>query len=268
MGEDLSTPTIVFMYHALYQGEAERQAIAPEERPYSVERKVFARHLTFLRDAGVPLLHPQTLLEGTASGGGVVLTFDDGHASNLRHAQPELSAHGATGLFFLSTALMGKRDDFLSWSEVRELRAGGAVLGTHGRTHRFIDDLTRAEAIDELAGSRRELEQNIGAAVSQMSFPGGRYGRRELALAAEAGYRAAHTSELALHHAQASRASPLLTVPRVAVRAGTDLETFARMARADPWWLRRAQATARAKRAVRSLLGSALYHRLYARVRR
>lgn len=267
MGEDVTASVIVFMYHALYEGEADLAAIAPDERPYAVSRQVFAQHLAFLREAGVPLLHPEVLLSGTATPSGVVLTFDDGHASNLRHAQPELSTQGATGLFFLTTELIGKRKDFLSWSEVRELHGQGAVLGTHGRTHRFLDGLPSIEAREELAGSKRELEQHTGAGVAQMSFPGGRHGRRELAFAAEAGYRVAHTSEIAVHRPDATAADRLQTVPRLAVRTGTDLQTFARMARADALWLRRTQATSQAKRAVRSILGNALYHRLYQWVR-
>ena len=51
----------------------------------------------------------------------------------------------------------------MTWDHVRELRRAGMDVESHTRTHRVLDTLPPAELHDELAGSRADLEREVGA---------------------------------------------------------------------------------------------------------
>jgi len=62
----------------------------------------------------------------------------------------------------------------LSWDEVGELHTFGLVaMGSHSRSHRSFDTLSRAEAAEECATSRATIEGRIGGAVEAFAYPGG-----------------------------------------------------------------------------------------------
>jgi peptidoglycan/xylan/chitin deacetylase (PgdA/CDA1 family) len=49
--------------------------------------------------------------------------------------------------------------------------------------------------VEEIAGSKRELENRLGRVVQAFSYPSGLFGEREERIAAEAGYRIAVSCE-------------------------------------------------------------------------
>jgi peptidoglycan/xylan/chitin deacetylase (PgdA/CDA1 family) len=80
----------------------------------------------------------------------------------------------------------------MTWEQVRALARAGMDVESHGRRHRVLQTLDDAALADELAGSRRELEAQLGRTVRALAYPVGRRinGERRIrdALAA-AGYR-------------------------------------------------------------------------------
>jgi len=62
----------------------------------------------------------------------------------------------------------------LSWDHVRALRDAGMDIGSHTRTHRVLQTLSAAQLWDELAGSRQDLERELGRPVFAISYPDGR----------------------------------------------------------------------------------------------
>ncbi|BAU47916.1 polysaccharide deacetylase [Sulfurifustis variabilis] len=253
---------VVFMYHALYRTRAEREAIDPADRPYAVSVDVFEAQLDRLRASGVPVLAPEALCTESPQSG-VVLTFDDGHASNRDYAFPALADRGLRALFFVTTDFIGRRPGFCGWTGLREMAEAGMVLGSHGRTHRFFDDLTDDEAGAELAHSRLAIERETGARVETLSFPGGRFRAGQLALARAAGYRRCFSSQVGVWRGGTAAAGS--AVPRIPVRADTSIALYARYAAADPLLLARAQATYGLKRLARRMMGNRLYHAIYER---
>jgi peptidoglycan/xylan/chitin deacetylase (PgdA/CDA1 family) len=61
----------------------------------------------------------------------------------------------------------------LGWDELRRLAAEGVALAPHSRTHPMLDRLPLAQAQEEILGSMRDLEREIGAIAPAFSFPGG-----------------------------------------------------------------------------------------------
>jgi peptidoglycan/xylan/chitin deacetylase (PgdA/CDA1 family) len=80
----------------------------------------------------------------------------------------------------------------MTWDQVRAMARAGMDIESHGRRHRVLQTLDRAALDDELAGSRRELEAQLGRPVRALAYPVGRRinGNRRIreALAA-AGYQ-------------------------------------------------------------------------------
>jgi peptidoglycan/xylan/chitin deacetylase (PgdA/CDA1 family) len=61
----------------------------------------------------------------------------------------------------------------LTWDELRELRRAGMDVQSHTRTHRVLQTLTPEELRDELAGSRRDLETELGEEIRAVAYPVG-----------------------------------------------------------------------------------------------
>ena len=61
-----------------------------------------------------------------------------------------------------------------TWDHVRALSAAGMEIGSHTRSHRVILTLEPDEIADELAGSRADIEREVGVSVRALSYPAGR----------------------------------------------------------------------------------------------
>lgn len=267
----LSAPTrgrpgriVTLMYHNIYQDDREFSDIDAADRPYAVSLADFRRQLDGLERAGLCVIDPRDLSQKVPADGGVVLTFDDGHGSNHRHAWPELQRRGFAAAFFATTDFIDKRSGFCNWLQLREMAEAGMTIGSHGCTHYFFDGLSESEARAEFSGSRSLIEQNVGCRVDQISFPGGRHTSRQLAWGREAGYRLLHTSNIGSHAARPFVVGA--TVCRLAVKAGTKLDYVISAARAEPSTLWPAQIAAAAKQSLRRAVGNRLYHALYERL--
>ncbi len=80
----------------------------------------------------------------------------------------------------------------MTWDQIRELRRAGMDIESHGRRHRVLQTLDAGALEDELAGSRRDLEAQLGRPVRAIAYPVGRRIHREPRLRdalAAAGYQ-------------------------------------------------------------------------------
>ena len=62
----------------------------------------------------------------------------------------------------------------MNWKQIRELRAAGMEIHSHTRTHRILQTIRPEELSSELAGARQDLEDQLEARVSGVSYPVGR----------------------------------------------------------------------------------------------
>lgn len=62
----------------------------------------------------------------------------------------------------------------MSWDHVRELKRAGMDVESHTRTHRILQTLGPSELVDELEGSRRDLERELGQAPRALAYPVGK----------------------------------------------------------------------------------------------
>lgn len=62
----------------------------------------------------------------------------------------------------------------MTWDDVRELTRAGMDVESHTRTHRILQTLGPTELADELEGSRRDLQRELGRAPCALAYPIGK----------------------------------------------------------------------------------------------
>jgi glycogen synthase len=182
--------------------------VSPEPDELSVAPGAFRDQMESILRAHAqpePLDDALDRLEEGAPGRHVCVTFDDGYHDNLDHAIPVLRELGIPATIFVASAVTDGRapmywyehpPPLLSWSELRAISQESLFsIGAHSRTHPELAKLPDEAAWEEIAGSRRDLEERLGRPVASFAYPGGFYGERELRMVAEAGYRVGLTCE-------------------------------------------------------------------------
>jgi peptidoglycan/xylan/chitin deacetylase (PgdA/CDA1 family) len=197
-----------------------------------------------------------TLPERTA-----LLTFDDGYASHFARVAPLLLRYRFTGTFFVSPGLIGQTG-YMTWDQLRKLVFLGMEIGSHGLSHRPLPTLSREQLHDELAGSKRRLEQELGIAIRALAAPGGLWNRRVAEAVQEAGYEAAWISTIGMN---GSETNPL-ALRRVVVRQPFSVDHVVAMVegwRPSLWWATNQQLLIRA---LKRILGIYRYEQLKRRL--
>jgi peptidoglycan/xylan/chitin deacetylase (PgdA/CDA1 family) len=146
----------------------------------------------------------------------IVVSFDDGYASQLRNAMPILRSHGWPGVLNLEVKNLSIAGG-ITKRQVRRLIAAGWEIDAHTLTHPDLTTLDPAAVRHEVDGSRAALRRDFHVPVDGFAYPAGRYDAAAEAAVRAAGYRAAVTTEPGLAHMDADRAA----LPRVRVN-GTD----------------------------------------------
>lgn len=178
------------------------------------------------------------LVEGRASTGAWLLTFDDGGSSAAR-VGAELAERSWPAHFFVVTDRVGT-PGFLDWDEIRALARQGHVIGSHSASHPApIAECSEEQLRHEWSSSVALISEAIGAAVTTASVPGGYYSPAVGRAAAAAGISCLFTSEPVR---AVRRVDGQLLVGRYAVRRGTSTEqaSAAAAGRSGPWLRQRA----------------------------
>ena len=119
--------------------------------------------------------------------------------------EPVLRELGIPATIFLPTAIIAGRMSYpwydppppaLGWHDVRRVAGRGVIdFQSHTVSHRWLPELSDAEAADEFRESKAELERELGSPVTCIAFPSGMHGPRELRLVHDTGYRAGITTD-------------------------------------------------------------------------
>ena len=87
-----------------------------------------------------------------------------------------------------------RADRALNNDEVNILGKGGLIeLGAHTVTHPSLKVLSASQQLEEISGSKAQLENIIGRPVSSFSYPHGEYSIETLELVQKAGFQGAST---------------------------------------------------------------------------
>ncbi|HSP44332.1 MAG TPA: polysaccharide deacetylase family protein [Luteolibacter sp.] len=138
--------------------------------------------------------HFESILDRVMEDDRILLTFDDGNASDHGIALPALLRRGMKATFFVCSGRVGM-PTFLKAGQIRELDGHGMAIGSHGVNHRPWRSLDDRLLQEEVAGSREALEKLLGSQVESAACPFGDYDRRVLRILKNAGYQSVFTSD-------------------------------------------------------------------------
>lgn len=167
----------------------------------------FARQMFLLKllgYKGLSMSAAMPYLRGEKQGRVAVITFDDGYVDTLEQALPILQKHGFSATCYVISQRTGQYNDWdaaslnvrkslMNDEQVRAWHAAEMEVGAHSRTHPRLTGCTDAELVDEIAGSKADLEALIGQPVTQFCYPYGDLDERVVAATRQAGFDAATT---------------------------------------------------------------------------
>lgn len=117
----------------------------------------------------------------------------------------------------------------MSWDQLREMRAAGMEVGSHGVDHHMLAKLPHARMVAEIHDSKRTLERELGGEVTALSYPVGgpdSYNAETIEVVRQAGYRMA--CSYIGSAAEASGGNPF-ALPRLQVERQMDQSWFEAM---------------------------------------
>ncbi len=192
--------------------------------PADFEQQI--KHLVDRGYTGITLdqLHLALTLGGELPPKPVIITLDDGYTDQLReveiltHYKMPATMYVINGGAASQWCIGANKKDlpnceaFLSWDEIRKLDRGGLItIGSHTMNHPNLTGLTAEQQRAEIIGGKQELEKQLGHPVYHLAYPYGAYNAASVAIAQQAGFTTAVTTEPGMTHTVSS----LLTLTRL-----------------------------------------------------
>jgi peptidoglycan/xylan/chitin deacetylase (PgdA/CDA1 family) len=189
---------VMLVYHRL-AGEGK-----PSQERFDIDPRRFAAHLRLLRLAGFRHLSADDIVKFHSQAGSALparsfaLTVDDGFQDCVG---PLRRATASEPQLFVCTRELGgtahwaEGEPIMNWAEVAALAEKGVAIGAHGRHHRRLNDLTRAQLDSETAGALGDLRKQLGEPLPILAYPHGAHDERVRAAVIKSGYQAAYTTE-------------------------------------------------------------------------
>ncbi len=196
-------------------------------RRWMVLPSEFDAHMGVLADNGYQPMTISNLATRLRQGAllpprAIAITFDDGLADFRTGALPVLRRYGFPATLYVVSGYVGKTSRWLAplgeggramlnWRELRNISEAGIEIGAHSVCHPQLDILTIARASQEIAGSKRALEDGLGCEVPSFAYPHGYFNRKTQDIVRGAGF----SSACRVRHALASDAEDLFALSRI-----------------------------------------------------
>ena len=213
----------ILMYHVI----APPPAGAPFPGLY-VTPDEFAAQMRALKAAGWQAVTQDQLAanwrEGRElpKGKPIVLTFDNGYQSQYTKALPVLQRLGWPAVENIQLTGLPPSQGGLGTEQVRGLVAAGWELDTQGISHADLIALNSTQLAEQVASSRRTIQQRYGVPVNWFCYPSGHYNATVIAVVKSAGY----TGSTTVVPGWASPESDPYRLPRLRVLGGTSPESL------------------------------------------
>jgi peptidoglycan/xylan/chitin deacetylase (PgdA/CDA1 family) len=208
----------ILMYHVINP--------PPHNVPYPglyVPEPEFAAQMQALKAAGWHAVTMNQLeanwMRGVPLGPGkpIVLSFDNGYASQYTNALPVLRRLGWVGVENIQLLGLPPSQGGLTDAEVRGLLSAGWELDTQGMTHADLIKLDSAGLQYQITHARSLLRSRYGVPVNWFCYPSGHYDVSVIAAVRSAGFIGSTT----VIPGWAARADDPYALPRLRVLGGT-----------------------------------------------
>lgn len=181
-------PVPILMYHVI--GEPAGEVAYPDLYLSTAD---FEAQVEWLAEHGYTAVTLIQVQEAWHDGGRlpekpVVLSFDDGYLGQYLDAMPILRERGWAGQLNLKS-----EGSDLSTKQVKKMIRAGWEIASHTITHPDLRTIPPDRLEQELEGSKRQLERDLGIEIPNFCYPAGMYDDAVIAAVEAAGYRGATT---------------------------------------------------------------------------
>jgi peptidoglycan/xylan/chitin deacetylase (PgdA/CDA1 family) len=162
-------------------------------RRYIVTPYTFDRELGYLKENGYVSVSFDDLAHRLSFGTPLppkplIISFDDGWASQYQYALPLLKKYGFIATFFIFTNAIGVKN-FMSWDQVLALKEADMQIGCHSKSHPALTRIKSEEALrEEIFGAKQIIETHLRKTVTAYDYPFGLYNDHIIDLVKEAGF--------------------------------------------------------------------------------
>ena len=195
--DQTSTSTVslnvpILVYHSVHPAEKNETDLMKE---FNVTPETFEKQLAFLKENSYTVISFDDYIsalknEKTLPEKSVMINFDDGWKNQYDYAFPILKKYNDTATFFIETNFINHHG-FLSLDEIKELRDTGMTIGAHTKNHPKLSTITDQNILDdEIAGSKKVLENDLGQPVKYLAYPYGLYNDQVIETTKKAGFLA------------------------------------------------------------------------------
>ena len=113
----------------------------------SVLPEDFDRQMAYLKENGYNTINTDQLYDYMVNGAElpenpIMITFDDGYEDNYQNAYPILKKYGFTGTIFIITDFVSNQPNYLTWEQIKEMKANGMDFQSHTASHKSMTELT------------------------------------------------------------------------------------------------------------------------------
>src|SRR5207244_3401151 len=81
----------------------------------------------------------------------------------------------------------------MTWDMVARIHKAGIIVGSHTKSHVLLTNENERRVMEEVAGSRAEIERRLGSRVRHFAYPSGLFDASSITAVAAAGYRYGYT---------------------------------------------------------------------------
>ncbi|MGA8364353.1 MAG: polysaccharide deacetylase family protein, partial [Solirubrobacteraceae bacterium] len=213
----------ILMYHVINPPPAG----APFPGLY-VESSEFAAQMQALANAGYHAITQDQMWAywkrgvPLPAGKPIVVSFDNGYQSQYTNALPVLRRLGWVGDENIQLTGLPPSQGGLSQAQIKGLVAAGWELDTQGISHADLIALNATQLAEQVASSRKTIQQRYGVQVNWFCYPSGHYNATVIAAVKSAGY----TGSTTVVPGWAGPESDPYRLPRLRVLGGTSPESL------------------------------------------
>lgn len=133
----------------------------------------------------------------------VAVTADDAYISAFTEGWPRLKKAGIPFTLFVATEpVTSKLKGYLSWDQIRQMKAEGVTIGAHSHRHPSLPALGPDKAREDLETSMALFEKELGEKPSLFAYPFGEWDAPMLKLVKQIGYSVAFGQHSGVAHSQ------------------------------------------------------------------
>lgn len=190
---EVSGSLVVLEYHHVSESTPAVTSISPLN---------FAAHMQYLKDQNFVVLPLDKAIRSFKSAEklpdwALAITFDDAYVDIYRNAYPLLKQLDFPFTIFIATDLVGTNNRlYLTWDQLREMSAHGALITNHSRSHlhmlRFLPSESyeqwQSRIRNEITDAQQIIESRLGQVAKLFAFPYGEYNQDLLSLIADLDY--------------------------------------------------------------------------------